>query len=314
MMPKFRRVLAFVVLGVGMLASAPALGGPNDFDLSGFSTFEPSPDPDNNNSITACDDICGYAQPNEQKFQDFAADVGQVFAPRMAAPAETLGEAGFAMNLMTSFSFIPNDQQYWQDVVEDGDPPGTLLTAHLQVRKGLPFSFEFAGDMMYLAGSEMFNLGTQLKWALNEGFYYFPDIAVRGTVNTLMGNEDLNLLNAGWDVSVSKAFDLGGVMSLAPYVGYQQLHVFASSRLLNAYPQDPRPPQFDDSKQVDPNASPDNDFDTTFAPEYVFSQYHTAVNRFFIGTRLNVWIMSITLEGVLAETVNQFTVSAGVDF
>jgi hypothetical protein len=309
MMPKFRRVLAVVVLGVGMLVSTTALAGPNDFDLSGFATFEPNPDPDNNNSITACDNICGRADANEEKFQDFATDAGQVFAPRIAAPAETLGEAGFAINLMTSFSFIPSDEQYWQDVVEDGAPPGTLLTAHLQVRKGLPFSFEFAGDMMYLAGSEMFNLGTQLKWALNEGFYYFPDIAVRGSVNTLMGNEDLNLLNAGWDVSVSKAFDIGGVMSLAPYVGYQQLHVFASSRLLSAYPQDPRPPQFDND-----NVNGDGDPNTTFAPEYVFSQYHTAVNRFFIGTRLNVWIMSITLEGVLAESVNQFTVSAGVDF
>lgn len=309
MMPKFRRVMAVLVLGAGLLASSSAIAGPNDFDLSRFATFEPNPDPDNNNSVNECVDACGRAVADEQKFQDFATDVGQVFAPRLAAPAETLGEAGFALNLMTSFSFIPNQEPYWQEVVEDRDPPGTLLTAHLQVRKGLPFSFEFAGDMMYLAGSEMFSLGTQLKWALNEGFYYFPDIAVRGSVNTLMGNEDLNLLNAGWDVSVSKAFDLGGVMSLAPYVGYQQLHVIASSRLLNAYPQDPRPPQFDND-----NVNGDGTPDQTFAPEFVFSQYHQAVNRFFVGTRLNIWLVSLTFEGVLAETVNQFTVSAGVDF
>lgn len=256
-----------------------------------------------------CTNACGIVEPNDQQFQLLATDLGQVFAPRLANPAETLGEAGFAVNMMTSLSFIPSDEEYWERAVEDRAPSSTLLTGHLQVRKGLPFSFEVAGNMGYLFASEMFTLGADLKWALNEGFYYFPDVAFRGSVNTLMGASDLNLVTAGGDMSISKAFGLGGVASLTPYVGYQMLFIVASSRLLNAYPQDPRSPQIDDS----PECAADSSQCTTFNPEFVFSQYDTSVNRFFFGARFNVWILSFVLEGVIGE-INQATFAGGVDF
>lgn len=297
-MPEMRRVFTGCVLALTTLLALPAQAADNDFVLSRFGTFE-------RNQGQNCPNACGSVVKDEEAFTNLARDVGQLFAPRFVNPAETLGEAGFAVNLITSLSFIPNEQDYWQQAVEDRDPSSSMFTAHLQVRKGLPFSFEVAADMSYLFASEMFALGGQVKWALNEGFYYFPDIAVRGTFNNLLGAEDLNLLTAGWDVSVSKAFDISGVMSLAPYLGYQQLYVVASSRLLNAYPQDPRPPQFDDNN---------DGTNTTFSPEFVFSQRTETVNRFFAGARLNVWIMSFSLETVLADDVTQVTLSGGVDF
>lgn len=308
MMPNFRRVAFAATTAAALLCAPAALAGPNDFDLSRLATFEPNPDPDNAGSITACDNACGRVVADDEAFQDFAADIGQIFAPRLSAPAETLGQAGFAVHLTTSFSFIDQEEPYWQEVVSDRDPPGSLFSAHLQLRKGLPFSFEVAGDLTYLTGSEMFALGSQLKWSVLEG-YKIPAVAVRGSVNTLLGSEQLNLLNAAWDISTSRAFAVGGVAELTPYLGYQQLHVVASSRLLNAYPQDPRPPQFDTE-----NVAGDGTPDQTFAPEFVFSQQHRAVNRFFLGTRVNIWMLSFTLEGVLGETVNQFSISAGADF
>lgn len=297
MMPKMRRVFAVLVVVLATLSALPVSAAENDLVLSRFGTFESFDD--------NCPNACGVVDKDTEAFRSLARDMGQVFAPRFLNPAETLGEAGFAINLMTSLSFIDNDADYWQTAIEDEAPPSSLFTAHLQVRKGLPFSFELSADMAYLFASEMFSLGSHVKWALNEGFYYFPDIAVRGSVNTLLGSEDLNLINAGWDISISKAFDISGVMSLAPYAGYQQLHIIASSRLLNAYPQDPRPPQFDDDL---------SDGNQTFSPEFVFSQNHEAINRFFLGARLNVWIMSFSLEGVLADNVTQLTLSGGVDF
>jgi hypothetical protein len=300
MVSEMRRVLTVFVLALLTLTALPANSAENDLVLSRFGTFERTENPN-------CTDACGRVVKDRDSFKKLARDLGQVLAPRFVNPAETLGEAGFAVNLMTSLSFIDNDADYWREAVEDRNPSSSLFTAHLQIRKGLPFSFEIATDMSYLFASEMFNLGGQVKWALNEGFYYFPDIAVRGTVNTLLGSQDLNMVTAGWDISISKAFDIAGVTSLAPYAGYQQLHIIASSRLLNAYPQDPRPPQFDDNPG-------DADGDQTFSPEFVFSQHSQAINRFFVGTRLNVWIMSFTLEGVLSENVTQVTLSGGVDF
>ena len=295
--------LILCVLSV-LSASGPseAQAKDNDIVLSRLATF----------NQRACglngDNLCGDVSKNQAAFNKLAVDLGEVFAPRLANPAETLGEAGFAIGAMTSLSFIPNDEQYWKDVVEDRDPSSSLFTGHLQVRKGLPFSFEVAGNMGYLFNSEMFTVGADLKWALHEGFFYMPAVAVRGSVNTVLGSEYLNLTTAGWDVSLSKDFGINGVLSLAPFIGYQNLYIIGSSRLINAFPQDPRPPQTITWEQGGQEQS------DTFSPEFVFEQHTESINRFFLGARLNVWILSFVLEGVLGNNVNQVTFSGGLDF
>jgi hypothetical protein len=297
MLRKALLCLSVVVSSLAMTSTASALD--NDLVLSRFADFDPR-------EFGDCTNACGIVKPNEQLFESLVTDLGQVLAPRLAAPAETLGEAGIAFNMMTSFSFVDENADHWVQALEDKNPEPVFFTGHLQIRKGLPFSFEVAGDMSYLFASEMFNLGASIKWALNEGFYYFPDLAFRGTVNTLMGSRDLNLYTAGGDMSLSKAFGISGVVVLTPYVGYQMLFIIGSSRLLNAFPQDPRPPQFDRDTPAGMGSS-------TFSPEFVFSQYDTNVNRFFVGTRVNVWILNFVAEGVFGQ-VPQFTLAGGVDF
>ena len=295
-----RKLLLCTLAAAAAVAFAsPAAALDNDLELSRFAEFNPQ-------EFGSCTNACGIVKPNEVLFEELVTDMGQVLAPRLANPAETLGEAGFAFNMMTSFSFIDDDAEHWRTAVQDRNPEPVVFTGHLQIRKGLPFSFEVAGNMGYLFASEMFTLGADLKWALNEGFYYFPDLAVRGTVNTLMGSRDLNLYTAGGDISLSKAFGISGIMVLTPYVGYQMLFIIGSSRLLNAYPQDPRPPQYDTSTPAGAGSS-------TFAPEFVFSQYDTNVNRFFVGARMNVWVLNLVAEGVFGD-VPQATIAGGVDF
>lgn len=290
-------VCALTVATVSSSASAFALD--NDLVLSRFGEFDPQ-------EFGNCTNACGIVQPKPELFEALVHDFGQVIAPRLAAPAETLGEAGFAFNMMTSFSFIDEDADHWTAAVQDRNPDSTWATAHMQIRKGLPFSLEVAGNLSYVFASEMFTLGADVKWAINEGFYYFPDLAFRGTVNTLMGARDLNLYTAGGDMSISKGFGIAGLVVVTPYLGYQILWLIGSSRLLNAFPQDPRPPQYD-------RETPSGMGSTTFAPEFVFNQYTTSVNRVFVGTRLNVWILNFVVEGVFAS-VPQFTVAGGVDF
>lgn len=280
-----------------MVVAAPAVALDNDLKLSRLAEFNPQ------QFGTDCDNACGIVEPDRELFKGLVSDFGQVLAPRLANPAETLGEAGFAFNMMTSWSIVDDTEDHWI-ALEDGNAEPVFFTGHLQVRKGLPFSFEVAGNMAYLFNSEMFTLGADVKWALNEGFEYIPDLALRGTVNTLMGSRDLNLYTAGGDISVSKAFGIAGIMVVTPYLGAQGLWIIGSSRLLNAYPQDPRPPQFDD------NPNPLNE---TFSPEFVFSQYTTNVYRFFVGTRFNVWILNLVVEGVIAD-IPQITLAGGVDF
>lgn len=293
--------MALMCLAVlSLLGPSVAWAGENDVVLSRFAEFDPN---EFSTAQNPCMRACGTVKANAELFKALSMDLGEVFASRLVNPAETLGEAGFAVGMMTSWSFIDQNAEHWQVGVEDRDPPPGLFTGHLQVRKGLPFSFEVAGNMSYLFASEMFTVGADVKWSLNEGFYYLPDVAVRGSVNTVLGAEELNLVTAGWDVSISKAFPIASVMELVPYAGYQNLYIVGSSRLINAYPQDPRTPQFDA-----------NDPQSRFSPEFVFEQYTESVNRFFLGARLNVWIMSFTFEGVLGHNVNQLTLSGGVDF
>lgn len=289
-------------LAVLVSLSPAAYAGENDLVLTRFGSFDPQQF-GTSAGRPACVEACGAVETDEAGFRALATDLGEVFAPRLGNPAETLGEAGFAVTFMGSLSFIPSNAEYWKKGVEDRAPDNALFSGHLQLRKGLPFSFEVAGNMSYLAGSEMFGVGADLKWALHEGFYYMPNIAVRGSVNTVLGAPELNLLTAGWDVSISKDFGLGGVLSLGPFAGYQSLYIVSSSRLLNAYPQDPRPPQFNPD---DPNQE--------FSPEFVFGQKTTNVDRFFLGLRLNVWVLSFSLSGILGNNVNQFNFAGGMDF
>ncbi len=299
---------------IGLVAGSPAAwAGENDLVLTRFGTFNPQ---EYSGQGMPCGEACGTVVRDEEGFRSFATDLGEVFAPRLGNPAETLGEAGFAVTFMGSLSFIPAEQEYWKKAVESGQPDSTLFSGHLQLRKGLPFSFEIAGNMSYLGGSEMFGVGADLKWALHEGFYYMPNVAVRGSVNTVLGAPELNLLTAGWDVSISKDFGLGGVLSLGPFAGYQNLYVVSSSRLLNAYPQDQRPPQCGTpgAGAPDPDGDGCSNNADTFSPEFVFDQETTSVNRFFLGLRLNVWVLSFSLSGMLGNNVNQFNFAGGMDF
>lgn len=302
-----RRVMwlgALVAAAMLVAPSAWATDGPeqlrpNDVDLTGFLDFEHEEE-----AMQDDDRVWGHAVRDDEGFRKFARDLGQVFAPRLVAPSETLGQAGFAVKGKGSLSHIPRDESYWKDGLSGGKPNPVLTTIHLHVRKGLPFSFEIGGNLSHLFNSNLYGMGADIRWALHEGYQYFPDIAVRGGVNTLTGAPQLNLINFAWDISISKSTGLGGVVELTGYGGYQQLHTWASSRVVSAYPQDPRPPQ----------TLEDNGTEVNFSPEAVFDAERQFANRYFLGARLNTWILSFTAEAILADPVNQFTLSLGADF
>lgn len=290
-----RTVAVAAALGLVLGASTATASSPHDLNLAEFLDFDVQEVED--------DRVWGEARGDEDAFSELTQDLGQITAPRPTAPSDTLGQAGFAVNLMSSVSVVPADEDYWQRAANS--PSSGFFTSHLQVRKGMPMSLELVGNLSHVARSQMFAMGADLRWALHEGYRYFPDIGARASVNTITGAPELNLINASWDVSISNAFGIGGVTELTPYLGYQQLYTVASTRVLNAQPQDPRPPQ---------TLGRDDGPDLNFAPEYVFDQRTHTANRFFGGVRLNTWIMSFTLEAIVGERIQQFTLAGGVDF
>jgi len=276
-----------------VVASAPALAGSNDITLQRFGqcTF-------------GSEGNCTGVLVDEQGFRNFARDFGLVMSPRIAATAETLGQAGFAFQIDHTINTIDATEPYWILANENGDPSGSMATTSFHVRKGLPFSLELGGLFTALWNSSMVSVGTELKWALHEDYLWpVPDLMVRGFVNTVLGDPQLSLTNAGVDVVVGAPIGVGDVMNITPFAGYEMTAVISSSRLIDATPEDLTPP-FQDLE----NPSRSN------APEFVFDVDTELVHQGLGGVRFQFTAVNLLMMVTASGDVQSYTFSLGADF
>lgn len=298
--------LLFAVTGAASLMTTQAAAADNDLKLSRLADRQPV---DANGAPTTEDQAIGFnALPDMEAFRKLTLDMGLVFAPKFLDPAETLGEAGFDVGFAVSYSTVDTTAAHWR-AREGGDPTG-FVTGQFHVRKGLPFSFEFAGKLTHLFDSSLVAVGTDLKWALNESFLYLPDFAVRGSVNNVVGNSDLNLTNAGFDLSLSYGFGVAGVVNITPYAGYNRLWIISSSRLLDVAPEDPTQPVIETCPDDDPSCVEG----LRFQPEFVFGQQVQIVDRGFVGSRFIFGYATLTFEAAFTGPVKNYSGSVGFDF
>ena len=278
----------FLLVVLALLLPMQAWAGDNDFKLHRLSSCLEGTTPG---------DTC-IADPDIDAFKAFSKNMGLIFAPSFLAPSESLGQAGFSFGFETKFA-AASKGDYWRalnGVGPDGDQPPIFSMLQLHGRKGLPFSFEIDAEMSWLVESELIYLGGGLKWAISEGFAYIPDLAVRGHGGTVTGAPDMNLSNAGVDVSLSKDFGIGGVVNLTPYAGYSHIWVISSSRVLDADPGYSRTPS------------------GSYAPEFVFSQETQSEGRGFFGFRLGLDYFSFTFESAIAADVQTYGLNLGASF
>ncbi|MBL8605611.1 MAG: hypothetical protein JNK72_27010 [Myxococcales bacterium] len=204
----------------------------------------------------------GYAQcfPDNQLWANLVNELGGALAPSLSAPAMTLGYAGIFIGYEVSVSNLnrgvasDSTQQYWprgtegsstanvgtgtRSIRDRGD--ANAFVSRLHVRKGLPFGFELGTQVSHLHSSGIWAIGLDLRWALLEGFRhglgYLPDIAVRGAVNTMVGQSQMNLTVVSLDATISKRFTLGSQVRLSPYLGGQALMIFGDSGVVDFTP------------------------------------------------------------------------------
>jgi hypothetical protein len=138
------------------------------------------------------------------------------------------------VSLGVAMSGIEGDAPYWKGAADD--PGSLLITNQIRIRKGLPYSLQVGGVITHLFESDLWGLGLELAWALNEGFEYFPDVAISTSVNTILGAGDLAMLEVGGGLVLSKSFSVAGLFSFVPYTGFDFLYINASSHLTTAYP------------------------------------------------------------------------------
>lgn len=265
------RLACLLVIALSAALSAPAFAAQNDLQLYRLSYFDK-----NDNRF----------RPDQDSFDSLTTELGLALSPKFLSPAATLGSAGFEVGFETSLTTINSGEAYWKNTVEGGTPPSILTTGQIHVRKGLPQSFEVGATLTYLFLSQMFAAGTEVRWALLEGFYYAPDLAVRGAVNRTLAARDLDLTTAGFGGAISKTFGIFGTSQITPYAGYDLAVVWASSRVVNATPGDPR----DDG----PN--------TLGLPvdQFVFEQNVDTASRGFFGLRFKAAIAAIAYEMMIA--------------
>ncbi|QRK03967.1 hypothetical protein JQX13_27150 [Archangium violaceum] len=282
-MRTFSRWMALAVLVCGPAAYADR----NDFtQITKFGKAEPG-----------LDNINSEANAN---FRAFARTFAAVMTSANLMPPETLGHAGFALNAELSVVSLPSS------VLLPTERPqtGSLLLPSVHVRKGLPFSLELGARVGWIDRSSMFATTGELKWAVNEGFTWLPDIGVRLHVTRLMGNRDFDLTATGLDLGVGKQFPLGGMVTLTPYGGIDFTGVMASSDTID----------FDQGRTLDSTLNPANPYaglDNTG----VYTQVKMGENintRFYGGVRFIGGALQLGAEFSLSSQGTIPVTSSGV--
>ncbi len=223
----------------------------------------------------------------KQRFAILSTEVALAVSGPLLQPASTTGHSGFDVAFEGGYSTVhdapvgtapPGDYSArpWST---KSVTPAEVWTSGVHVRKSLPFSFELGGRLTYLAQSSYLAAQGEAKWALNEGFDYIPDLAVRLAYTSLFGQKDWNLGATDLDFLVSKRWGVNAVTSFTPYVAARFTFVQASSEMM----------QFGTPGPSDPPA-------TVQATTAKFPNLDVGVYRTTLGLRLTAYAVSLAGE------------------
>ncbi len=227
----------------------------------------------------------GYNPRADSNFRVFARQLAAAITSANGAPPETLGHSGFAMTAELSLASlsIPAAGDYRMPTA--GTYQDFLKIPSLHLRKGLPASFEIGARGAWIEQSRMGAATLEVKWAINEGFTYFPDIGIRGSVTKVINGRDFDLTTGGLDLGIGKQFALGGMVTLTPYLGWNLMFVGATTNSVDFHP----------SRSLEASETASEQF-TDF---YVFSSLQASANahnRFYGGARFVAGVVQLGAE------------------
>jgi hypothetical protein len=262
------RVVA-VALTAALTLCLPAAAAAYDNDLALWKLGAPD-------ELSSANPVVHLDPLAQEKFARFASELALAIAPQPVSPANSLGDAGFEITFSADLAMIhplqalsgknaqgvPVTDSAGKAITSGGVWPleqyadmakapasATLFIPTLHFRKGLPFSLEADASFGYITLSHMSTAGAALKWAVVEGFQWWPDIAARAFATVLLGSGPLTLVVTGWDVGGGYRFPLFGDAEVSLYGGFQMLGVNASTHNIDFDPQheNARDPTSDDT-------------------------------------------------------------------
>jgi hypothetical protein len=162
------------------------------------------------------DNLGALAQP---AFRGLSEDLGSALSYKPLIPAEPLGITGFDIGLAVTGTKLQNKAAF--ELAASGANVGaTLPVPTLRVHKGLPFGIDLGVAYAAVPSSNIKLIGGELRWAVLSGGVATPAIALRASMTSLSGVDQLKLNTTGLDVSISKGFAM-----FTPYVGVGTVRV-----------------------------------------------------------------------------------------
>ncbi|NTX00560.1 hypothetical protein HUA74_00525 [Myxococcus sp. CA051A] len=223
-------------------------------------------------------------------FRAFARVMGAAITSANLMPPETTGHSAWAVNAELSVVSLPDSVRI---PTENPEQPSTVLIPSFHVRKGLPFSLELGGRVGWVEKSSQVVATGEVKWAVNEGFTWLPDVGLRGHVTKLFGARDLSLTVMGLDIGVGKQFPLGGMVTLTPYGGLDLGFVGATTSRLD----------FDPSRSYEDSTVGDSRGALTGTDNYAKVSFGDNVNqRIYGGVRFIGGVLQLGAELSLTRT------------
>ncbi len=284
-----------MAIGIGLgLSARAARADPDDLVMQRLGT-----------AITDSQGMPVDVVGDNQQFRSMVSELGVVLAPRLLAPADTLGFGGFQFSVNVGYTGISNDEPYWR-VLEGSKNPSSptgvhgaslMQTTGIFMRKGMWFplpSFEVGAGVVHLSDSHLWAAQGYAKFALQEGYHDLPlpSVAARGAASRVMGSQDLDLTIASFDLSASKHLGIAGTMAIEPYLGWNLLIIIPRSEVVDKTPQ-----TFGDP-----------------AMNFVFKdQADITRNKIFGGVKLQYYVFAFTMEASVALKGSSVDDRSGTD-
>jgi hypothetical protein len=188
--------------------------------------------------------------PDDGAWRSIVAQLGGSLVPSPLGPPHARGMRGLYVGIDTSITPVDSQADYWKrgsrgsdsSVEQNRAVDPVLAWQRLTVRKGLPLGFELGANAAFAANTSYWAAGGEVRWALFEGLrqassgVYYPELAVRGAVQTLLGDRSANVTVPAVDVSLGGRFVIDGVLELSPYGGAQVAWIFADSGTVDLTP------------------------------------------------------------------------------
>lgn len=280
------RLAPSIAAAVLALGAAKARGEPLDVSLAKLGP----PDPNVWVAIGVTDtaQAATLAAEAKQRFAVVSSEMALAMSAPLLEPASTTGHSGFDFAAEGSYAAVHGGtigqapplgftNRPW---ATSSATPSALYTSGVHVRKALPFSIEIGGRLANPARTTYFVAQGEVKVALNEGFDYFPDVAVRAAYTRLFNQREWNLDATDLDFMISKRWGVSAVTSFTPYAAARFTFVNASTTMLDFGP-------------AQPTATP-NDAWARFA---AFPTLRTGLYRTTLGVRMTADTISLALEG-----------------